>query len=224
VDLSDTNQEKKKKNVRYQKEYKLVEISFPPNMLKAQGKSKLKWDFVIILLSLYQAVSIPLDFFLNPEIFKGPHMVTIESMVDLFFVVDIIITFRTTYIDPISGEEVMDATMIANKYLRSFQFYIDVISTIPLDNISSNLAVLGLLKIQRIQRLNSVIMNANTSQQTKAALKVIQLVIYMFIYIHFMACIWYHFVNLDEEWIPNMDFIWFGTPQVYGFYYYQIDD
>ena len=39
-----------------------------------------------------------------------------------------------------------------------------------------------------------------------------------------MACIWYFFVNMDEEWIPNMDFIWFGTPQVYGFYYYQIDN
>lgn len=68
-------------------------------------------------------------------------------MVDLFFVVDIIITFRTTYIDPISGEEVMDAKMIAKKYLRSFQFYIDVISTIPLDQISTSLGVLGLLKI-----------------------------------------------------------------------------
>ena len=197
-----------------------MEIAFPPNMLKAQGKSKLKWDFVIIVLSLYQAFMIPLDFFLKPDAFKGPLIVTIDSMVDLFFVIDIIITFRTTYIDPISGEEVMDASMIANKYLRSFQFYIDVISTLPLDLISSNLAVLGLLKIQRIQRLNSVIMNANTSQQTKAALKVIQLIILMFVYIHIMACIWYFVVNEQEEWIPNMDFIWFGTPQVYGFYYH----
>jgi len=41
----------------------------------------------------------------------------------------------------------------------------------------------------------------------------------MIIYIHLMACIWYYFVSMDEEWIPNMDFIWFGTPQVYDFYY-----
>lgn len=74
------------------------------------------------------------------------------------------------------------------------------------------MSFLGLLKILRIQRLNSVIMNANTSQQIKAALKVIQLIIYMFLYIHIMACIWYFVVNDTEEWIPNMDFIWFGTP------------
>lgn len=102
-------------------------------MLKAQGKSKLQWDGIIILLSLYQAVMIPLDYFLAPDLFKGPTIVTIDSMVDLFFVVDIIITFRTTYIDPISGEEVMDAKMIAKKYTSSFQFIIDLISTIPLE-------------------------------------------------------------------------------------------
>jgi len=35
-----------------------------------------------------------------------------------------------------------------------------------------------------------------------------------------MACVWYNVVSETEEWIPNMDFIWFGTPQVYEFYYY----
>ena len=41
----------------------------------------------------------------------------------------------------------------------------------------------------------------------------------MFIYIHLMACIWYKVVSIEEKWIPNMDFIWFGTPQVYDYYY-----
>ena len=125
----------------------MVEIAFPPNMLKAQGKSKLQWDGIIILLSLYQAVMIPLDYFLTPDLFKGPVIVTVDSMVDLFFVVDIIITFRTTYIDPISGEEVMDAKMIAKKYISSFQFLIDLISTIPLEQLHSSLGFLGLLKL-----------------------------------------------------------------------------
>lgn len=125
-------------------------MTFPPTMLKAQGKSKLKWDIIIIIFSLYQAVMIPLDLFLTPDTFSGPIFVTIDSMVDLFFVVDIIIRFRTTYIDPISGEEVMDSAMIATRYLKSSQFYIDVISTVPLELFSTNLNVLGLLKILRI--------------------------------------------------------------------------
>jgi hypothetical protein len=55
-------------------------------------------------------------------------------------------------------------------------------------------------------------MNLNTSQEIKAALKVMFLVFEMFLYIHGVGCIW-NFVSMQqEEWIPNMDFIWFGTP------------
>lgn len=45
----------------------------------------------------------------------------------------------------------------------------------------------------------------------------------MFLYIHIMGCIWNYAVNIEEEWIPNMDFIWFSNPQVYDYYYSQED-
>lgn len=41
----------------------------------------------------------------------------------------------------------------------------------------------------------------------------------MLLYIHLMGCLWFYIVSLNEKWIPNMDFIWFGTPQVYDVYY-----
>ena len=108
-EYNDIADDQKKKNNRTQKEYKLVEVSFPPTMLKAQGKYKLRWDIIIIIFSLYQAVVIPLDYFFRSDIFNNPFFRTFDSLVDLFFVVDIIIRFRTTYIDPISGEEIMDS-------------------------------------------------------------------------------------------------------------------
>jgi len=55
-------------------------------------------------------------------------------------------------------------------------------------------------------------MNLNTSQETKAAYKVVYLIFTMFMYIHLMACTWYMIVTQSETWIPNMDFIWFGNP------------
>jgi hypothetical protein len=33
-----------------------------------------------------------------------------------------------------------------------------------------------------------------------------------------MGCFWYFIVRIEEKWIPNMDFIWFGSPQVFDFY------
>ena len=96
------------------------------------------------------------------------------------FIIDIIFRFRTTYIDPISGEEVMDSYLISMRYLKSYNFYIDVLSTIPFDDLFQGdnilLQMLGLLKLLRILRISSVIMNLNTSQEMKAGFKVIYLV------------------------------------------------
>jgi len=140
---------------------------------------------------------------------------TFDSIIDLVFIIDIIFRFRTTYIDPVSGEEVTDSFLISKRYIMSSTFYTDVLSTIPLDDFFGGgllLQLFGLLKLLRVQRISSVILNLNTSQEIKAGLKVIYLVFQMFLYIHLMGCIWYFVVSIEELWIPNMDFIWFGNP------------
>jgi len=63
-------------------------------------------------------------------------MKTINSMIDLVFILDIILNFRTTYIDLMSGEEILDPFLLAKKYLESMQFYIDVLSSVPLDEMN----------------------------------------------------------------------------------------
>jgi len=190
-------------------------------MIKAQGKMRLSWDLLIIALSIYQAISIPLSISFAPDVFNSPSVKTWDSLVNLVFMIDIILRFRTTYIDPISGEEVMDSFMIANKYLTSPSFLVDVLSTVPLDDFFGGgifFELLGILKLIRVARISSVILNLNVSQEIKAGLKVVFLIFLMLVYIHVMACIWYFVVEIQEKWIPNMDFIWFGNPQVFDFY------
>lgn len=41
----------------------------------------------------------------------------------------------------------------------------------------------------------------------------------MLIYINLMGCIWNFVVQEEEVWIPNKDFVWIGTPQIYEYYY-----
>jgi len=89
-------------------------------------------------------------------------------MIDLIFGLDIVFRFRTSYIDPISGEEVLDSFLIARRYVTGMNFYFDVISTVPFDDWFGNskgslLQFLGLFKIGRIVRISNVIMNLNTS-------------------------------------------------------------
>ena len=89
---------------------------------------------------------------------------TVDSLIDLIFALDIVFRFRTTYIDPISGEEVLDIYKITVHYVNSSNFYFDVISTIPFDDFISNDGIfpyLGLFKLIRVWRINNVISNLN---------------------------------------------------------------
>jgi hypothetical protein len=97
---------------------------------------KLSWDIWIIILSVFQAITIPLSISFEPDYFNTPEMKTLNSLIDLVFTFDIILRFRTTYIDSISGEEVMDSMLIAKRYAKSVTFVIDVLSTVPLDDFS----------------------------------------------------------------------------------------
>ena len=164
-------------------------------------------------------ISFGLDGF---DTFNSPYKITLDSLIDVVFFIDIIFRFRTTFIDPISGEEIMDSLLITKRYIFSSNFVQDILSTLPINVFVEDgpiiLELLGLLKILRVFRISSVIMNANTSQENKACLKVLQLVFFMFLYIHLMGCFWYFIVRIEEKWIPNMDFIWFGSPQVFDFY------
>ena len=198
---SDGADQKNKKVKIVKKEYKLQEAVFPNTMIKAQGKNRLQWDLLIIVLSIYQAISIPIDIAFQPDIFNSPSFKTLDSLIDLIFMTDIVFRFRTTYIDPVSGEEVMDSMLISKRYLFSTNFIIDVLSTVPIADLTGGsflLQLLGLLKLLRVQRISEVIMNLNNSQEVKAGLKVIYLVFGMFLYIHLMGCVWYLVVTIEE--------------------------
>ena len=155
--------------------------------------------------------------------------ITFDQIVNLTFLADIIIRFRTTYIHPITGEEVIDSDLIAKRYLEGPNFIIDTLSTIPLNDFLAGekdilvLQLLGILKLLRVLKINGVIMSLNMSPEIKALLKVLYLVFFMCAYIHLFGCLWYAIVTAEEKWIPNMDFIWFGTPQIYDFYYADLE-
>ena len=56
-------------------------------------------------------------------------------IVDLIFVLDIFIVFRTTILDDDSGEEIRDGKIIAHKYLKG-RITVDFLSTVPFDYIA----------------------------------------------------------------------------------------
>jgi len=86
-------------------------------------------------------------------------IVIVELVVDIMFIIDIIINFRTTYVN--SKEEVIsNARKIAIHYLKGW-FLIDLVAAIPFDLLVQNSSnspehttlVINLLKTARLLRL-----------------------------------------------------------------------
>ena len=51
-------------------------------------------------------------------------------------------------------------------------------------------------------------MYLNLKQDIKASIKLIKLIFFLLMYVHFIACIWYYLISVNKEWIPPLDFVW----------------
>ena len=77
----------------------------------------------------------------------------------------------------------------------------------PLDNISKELEIFGLLKLIRLSRLSRIITRLNFRDDVKIIFKVLELIFTLIVLIHCLACFWYYVVDRDKDWVPPLDFI-----------------
>ncbi|XP_012589312.1 PREDICTED: potassium voltage-gated channel subfamily H member 2 [Condylura cristata] len=103
---------------------------------------KAVWDWLILLLVIYTAVFTPYSAaFLLKETEEGPPapdcgytcqpLAVVDLIVDIMFIVDILINFRTTYVN--ANEEVVSHPgRIAVHYFKGW-FLIDMVAAIPFD-------------------------------------------------------------------------------------------
>lgn len=66
---------------------------------RASSKCKLRWDVFVILLAVYNSFAIPYGIAFRPPAFEEVPLDLLNIIIDLLFLVDIIVGFRTTYIN-----------------------------------------------------------------------------------------------------------------------------
>ena len=97
---------------------------------------RIRWDMFVILLSVWNSFTAPIEYSFakskNMEFFKSDTLITINIVIDLIFILDVGIIFRTSYIHPQTGEEIFDPKAIAYNYIGG-TFLIDFVSAIPFD-------------------------------------------------------------------------------------------
>jgi len=86
------------------------------------------------MLTLINAIYVPLEITFSLNSFG---MELLNYFNDLIFAIDIFISFRTIYFDPLTGDPIADFKLIQKNYIYSGRFFIDLIATIPLEFITT---------------------------------------------------------------------------------------
>lgn len=129
-------------------EYKLQSPRVHPFTILHYSPFKAVWDWLILILVIYTAIFTPyVAAFLLNEVKYQPKaedgslqkvynryndpLTIIDLIVDIMFIIDILINFRTTYVNK-NDEVVSHPGKIAVHYFKGW-FLIDVVAAIPFD-------------------------------------------------------------------------------------------
>jgi hypothetical protein len=188
-------------------------------MFDPHDSRRMAWDFVFILpCLLYLTVMMPFRFCFMAEA-HGPILI-LETTMDMVFILDIFINFRTGYFVPLTGHIEYDFNKVALKYLKSW-FVLDVVSGIPFalfENVEelNNLSALKLFKIGRVAKAVKLISflkvtkllkttkllssgheeaierveDVMTDITTRSVISMLKIFAVISLVVHFMACLW----------------------------------
>ncbi|CAL8273223.1 unnamed protein product [Lota lota] len=182
-------------------EYKVAAVKKSHFILLHYSISKALWDWLILLATFYVAVTVPYDVCFTGPDEGGPvhgeqdssHRVAGSDIaVEMLFILDIILNFRTTYVSQ-SGQVVYDAHSIYLHYCNTW-FFVDLIAALPFDLLYAfNITVTSLvhlLKTVRLLRLLRLLQKLDRYSQYSAVVLTLLMSVFALL-AHWMACVWY---------------------------------
>ncbi|XP_075036852.1 voltage-gated inwardly rectifying potassium channel KCNH7 isoform X2 [Mixophyes fleayi] len=195
-------------------EYKLQTPRMNKFTILHYSPFKAVWDWLILLLVIYTAIFTPYSaaFLLNDLEeqkrrtcgYSCNPLNVVDLMVDIMFIIDILINFRTTYVNQ-NEEVVSDPAKIAIHYFKGW-FLIDMVAAIPFDLLifgsgsDETTTLIGLLKTARLLRLVRVARKLDRYSEYGAAVLMLLMCIFALI-AHWLACIWYAIGNVERPYL-----------------------
>jgi len=132
-DVADNQQEGVVDSIEELDQKKLIVKNNKKKMciFKPNDNFKSKWDIIIMSAAVFNCFTIPLGVAYNPLFMQEGWFAIFNNFIDFLFFLDILVTFRTAFIDSL-GNEISEPCMIAKSYVCG-QFLIDLLATIPID-------------------------------------------------------------------------------------------
>ncbi|KAK6156985.1 hypothetical protein DH2020_011233 [Rehmannia glutinosa] len=174
------------------------------------------WETVMVVLVAYSAWVCPYEIaFLGSK--TDTPLYIADNIVDIFFVVDIVLTFFVAYIDSTTQLLVRDSRKIAKRYLSTW-FIMDVASTIPFETIAYlisgkhqagvSFSVLGMLRFWRLRRVKSFFTRIEKDIRFSYFwVRCARLLFVTLLQVHCAACLAY----LLADRYPNGGNTWIGS-------------
>jgi len=176
-------------------------------LLRLGSPFRVSWEVAVVLFAVWNCFYVPFMVAFWPERESGA-LQALDLLIDVVYIADIFVYSRSTYIDMLTGEEVLNASQIFKHYFHSGKFPIDLISAIPVDIISwqlhsyAELQLLTVFKVARVLRIGKVLMFLRTNKAVKLRIKLAQLLFLFVTYVHIVGCLWYLCIHIGEVYIP----------------------
>nr|KAJ0217263.1 hypothetical protein LSAT_V11C300112070 [Lactuca sativa] len=187
------------------------------------------WQAFLVVLVIYSAWSSPFELAFK-DVATGSLMY-IDLVVDLFFTIDIILTFFVAYLDKTTYLLVDDHKKIAIRYVTHMMFPMDVASTLPFQSLyrlftgklhhGQAFGFLNLLRLWRLRRVSELFSRLEKDTRFSYFLtRCTKLICVTLFAVHSAGCFYYwiatHHSPSEETWIGSIiqDFedksIWLG--------------
>eukprot|EP00929_Paragymnodinium_shiwhaense_P065045 TRINITY_DN32647_c0_g1_i1.p1 TRINITY_DN32647_c0_g1~~TRINITY_DN32647_c0_g1_i1.p1 ORF type:complete len:809 (-),score=172.40 TRINITY_DN32647_c0_g1_i1:207-2633(-) len=196
-----------------------VQDDMPPPkfMMSPDSRFRIIWDVSLTMLCFYLAISLPYFAAFGDYLEEGTNNAfdRFHFGVDMLFLIDVILNFRTGYIS--GGLVILRPWAVAKQYLSTW-FLIDLCSSLPVDELSdgrvSGFRGLKLLKLMKLSRALKYLRPLKDAQEAvideiegdvlsnrvRNGLRHFNTVIGMFILCHWLACC---MMLAGTEWITS---------------------
>ena len=205
---------------RYDKMLAAEEFMRSNWIVDPMGTFRRRWDVLQVLLLTYLTASVPYRIGFDQETRPWEFWFVFDMLVDVYFLVDIVLSFRTAYHNYHGDLEYYPAQIIKN-YLRTW-FPVDMVGSTPVNYIvlvmeldadsvgyTSNkflrmMRLFRLLKLLRLLRLNRLLKKYEEAfYGIKSSMKLSKIAGSVFVIGHWLACVWWFFGT--SEWIDPED-------------------
>ena len=161
---------------KFQKARKSCRRRWDRFLFKPKDPFKIKWDIFVIVLSIWNAIQIPMGFAFPDAFEDKAGYIYSDYIIDFCFIFDIVINFRSCYVDSRTDELVEEPKKITANYLKG-RFWVDLVASCNFDLIfmilfpdmgdSALTSLFGMLKLVRLLRLGRMVTYLSKSKSAK---------------------------------------------------------